>query len=147
MVLTGPRSHFELNILDYEYKTSNPIDLDRNWLLVGLRTRWQNHEATFTAPLLLTWEIDLLIKWLSFIGSTRRPLPRLVFTEPCLSFECLSVGNSEFLIQVKLDCEVSPYWHTDLSSAFWLPVIPTLNQLMDAVTLLKTQMEKFPVRA
>ncbi|WP_266365598.1 WapI family immunity protein [Tellurirhabdus rosea] len=146
MILTGPRSTFELNILDYEYQHS-ASNLDRNWLLMGLRTRWQGHEATLTAPLLLTWELELLVKWLNFIATTSQPLPRLQFTEPCLSFECLSVSATDFLLQIKLDCEASPYWHTDLSSAFWLPVIPSRLELVEATEQLREELCAFPERA
>jgi len=146
MILKGHHSSFELNLLDYEYDPEEPLDADRNRLLISLRTRWLRHQTTLTIPILLTWEVNLLVKWMRFIARTGHPLPPLSFTEPCLTFQCLSVGTGDLLLQIKLDCEASPYWHTDLSSSFWLPVTPSRDELLKAATSLEEQFCRFPVR-
>jgi len=150
MVLTGPCSYFELNILGYQYQPSNPFFVDRNWLMVRLRSKWQEHEATITAPLLLTWEVDQLISWLDCVTFTRNPLPHLRFTEPGLSFftpNFLSDKQAGFGLQVRMGGVITPYWNPNPSSTFSLPVAPTYEQLNKARKQLCAQSSRFPPRS
>jgi hypothetical protein len=145
MKLTGPDSSFELDILDYEYSDSQYF-MDRNWLLISLKTRYQNKEYTTTAPLLSTWEIELLINWMRSVASQRQLSPRLSFVEPCLGFSTSSSGLSGYSFGIKLDQEAAPDWYSDQTKPFWLPVSPNDDELTRAITDLEGQLGRFPVR-
>lgn len=145
MKLTGPDSSFELDILDYEYSDSQYF-MDRNWLLISLKTRYKNKQCTTTAPLLSTWEIELLIKWMRSIASQRQLSPRLSFVEPCLGFSNSSTDVSKYSFGIKLDQEAAPDWYTDSTKPFWLSVSPNDDELQHAITDLEKQLNLFPVR-
>lgn len=146
MLLVGQRSFFELNILDYEHAPDSPSSADRNLLWVAVRSGWHHHQSMSTAAILHTHEIESLINWLRYLYSTGRPQSRLLFSEPCLSFECISADTDEFLLQIKLAYEVAPDWHDDPFSPFWLPVVVPKRKLTDAIDQLADQFLHFPVR-
>lgn len=146
MLLIGQRSFFELNILDYEYALDNSSVADRNLLWVAVRSGWQHHQTTSTAAILHTYEVEQLINWLRYLHTTGRPQNRLLFSEPCLSFECISADSDEFLLQIKLAFEVAPDWHDDPFSPFWLPVVVPKRKLLEAINQLSDQFLSFPVR-
>lgn len=146
MLLVGRRSFFELNILDYENAPDSPSAADRNLLWVAVRSGWQHHQSTSTAAILHTYEVEALLSWLRLLSATGRSQPRLLFSEPCISFECLSADAEEFLLQVKLAYEVAPDWHDDPFSPFWLPVVVSKRRLMEAVDQLADQFLNFPIR-
>jgi len=146
MLLIGQRSFFELNILDYENAPDSPSSADRNLLWVALRSGWQHHQSTSTAAILYTYEISTLLDWLRQLHTTGRSQGRLVFTEPCLSLECISADSDEFLLQIKLAFEIAPDWHDDPLSPFWLPVVVTRHKLAEAIGQLSDQFLNFPVR-
>lgn len=145
MKLTGPESSFELDILDYEYSDSKYF-MDRNWLLISLKTRYQNKEYTTTAPLLSTWEIELLINWMRSVAAQRELSPRLSFVEPCLGFSNSSQGLNGYAFGIKLDQEAAPDWYNDNSKPFWLSVSPNDDELQRAIQDLEGQLGRFPVR-
>lgn len=146
MLLIGQRSFFELNILDYEHSPDSSSSADRNLLRVAVRSGWQHHQSTSTAAILHAHEVELLLNWLRCLHTTGRPQSRLLFSESCLSFECISADTDEFLLQIKLAFEVAPDWHTDPFSPFWLPVVVPKRKLMDAINQLTDQFVNFPVR-
>lgn len=146
MHLAGSRSFFELNVLDYEYPAGTTHRTDRNLLLVGFRVGWHHNQTAKTGPILLTWELDSLIKWLGQIRDAGRLAPRLAFSEPCLAFECLSASANEFILQIQLAQEATPPWHSDPQQPFWLPIVVTANQISEAIQQLKLQAAIFPVR-
>lgn len=146
MLLIGQRSFFELNILDYEYSVTSLSRPDRNLLWVAVRSGWQHHQSTSTAAIIHTYEIENLLGWLRHIYQTGRPQARLLFTEPCLSIECISAGTDEFLLQIKLAFEVAPNWHNDPFSPFWLPVVVSKSNMAEAIDQLEKQFTKFPIR-
>jgi len=145
MKLTGPESSFELNILDYEYGDSQHF-MDRNWLLISLKTHYKNKEYTTTAPMLSTWEVELLIQWMRSVVSSRQLSPRLSFVEPCLGFRHASNEANGYLFRIKLDQEATPDWCNDSSEPFWLSVMPDDNELEHAISDLERQLYCFPVR-
>ena len=146
MLLTGQRSFFELNILDYELSQDSPLSANRNLLWVAVRSGWQHHRSASTAAILQTHEIERLLAWLRHLQATGRPQSRLLFSEPCLSFECISADSDEFLLQVKLAFDVAPDWHEDPLAPFWLPVIVQKRRLTEAINELADQSLSFPVR-
>jgi hypothetical protein len=146
MLLIGQRSFFELNILDYENGQDSPSSADRNLLWVAIRSGWQHHQSTSTAAILHTYEIELLLEWLRHLHTTGHPHSRLLFSEPCLSFECISSDTDDYLLQIKLAFEVAPDWHDDPFSPFWLPIVVPKRKLMKAINQLADQFLSFPVR-
>ena len=146
MLLTGQRSFFELNILDYECPPDSPLSADRNLLWVAVRSGWQHHQSMSTAAILYAHEVELLLNWLRHLHTTGQSQTRLLFKEPCLSFECISADNDEFLLQIKLASEVAPDWHDDPFSPFWLPVVVSKRKLLCAIDQLTKQFLNFPVR-
>lgn len=146
MRLAGPRSFIELDVLDYEFPASSPLAADRNTLLVLLRLGWHQNISTRSVPVLLTWELDQLTRWLEQLLQTHRPPPRLQFTEPCFGIECLSCTRDEYLLQIHLAHEAAPDWHHEPGVPFWLPILTPRGQIESAVYTLQQQSEKFPVR-
>ncbi|MGA0559139.1 WapI family immunity protein [Larkinella sp. VNQ87] len=145
MKLTGPESSFELDILDYEYSDSQYF-MDRNWLLISLKTRYKNYVCTTTAPLLSTWEIELLIKWMRSVVAQRQLSPRLSFVEPCLGFTTSATDANGYAFGIKLDQEATPDWYNDSAKPFWLSVNPNTDELQQAIQDLEGQLNRFPVR-
>lgn len=146
MLLIGQRSFFELNLLDYEHSTSSSSVADRNLLWVAIRSGWQHHQSTSTAAIIHTYEVEMLLNWLRSLQVAGRPQGRLLFAEPCLSFECISGDKDELLLQIKLAFEVAPDWHNDPFSPFWLPVVVSKHKLTEAILQLEQQFANFPVR-
>ncbi|UHG92061.1 WapI family immunity protein [Spirosoma oryzicola] len=146
MLLVGQSSFFELNLLNYSNPSTSVSVADRNLLQVAVRSGWQHHRSVSTAAIIYTYEIDLLIKWLRHLHKTGRPEPRLLFSQPSLSIECLSAGTNEYLLQVKLAHDVAPVWHHDPYSPFWLPVVIPKLKVAEAVRQLEQQFSEFPVR-
>ncbi|GAA4447870.1 hypothetical protein GCM10023189_04880 [Nibrella saemangeumensis] len=145
MKLTGPEGEFELQILDYEY-TDAPSFLDRNWLLVNLRTHYQGREHTCTASLLSTWEIEMLLGWMQSVVSNRELAPKVTFVEPSLSISNESARKDKYEFCIKLAGEATPAWYEDHKRPFWLKVSPDPQELKGAIQDLKGQLEQFPVR-
>lgn len=144
MKLTGPEGVFELNILDYEC-TDSPYFMDRNWLIVSLKTRYQNKDCTRTAPVLSTWELELLLNWMRSVADERQLSPKLTFVEPALSFSTTSTGQGDYRLRVKLGASVRPAGQTG-SAPFYLPVTPDKRELQRAIQDLEGQLRRFPVR-
>ncbi len=144
MRLTGPEGVFELNILDYECSDS-PYFMDRNWLIVSLKTRYQNNECVRTAPILSTWEIELLLKWMRSVANEDELTPKLTFIEPALGFSNISSGRGDYRFRIKLGSDALPKWHRG-SMPFYLPVAPDHRELQRAIQDLQQQLRRFPVR-
>lgn len=144
MKLTGPEGVFELNVLDYEC-TDSPYFMDRNWLIVSLKTHYQNKDCTRTAPVLSTWELELLLNWMRSVADERELSPKLTFVEPALAFSTTSTGHGDYRLRVKLGANARPAWQTG-SAPFYLPVTPDKRELQRAIQDLEVQLRRFPVR-
>lgn len=144
MKLTGPDGGFELNILDYECSDS-PYFMDRNWLIVSLKTNYHDRKCVRTAPILSTWEIELLLKWMRSVASGREISPKLTFVEPALGFNNLSSDKEHYRFGIKLGSVALPNWKSD-KTPFFLPVTPDKRELQGAIQDLEQQMQRFPVR-
>jgi hypothetical protein len=144
MKLTGHNCTFELNILDYECTDSNSF-MDRNWLLIGLKTQFQQQKMVCTAPLLSTWEIELLLNWMRSIADQRELSPRLTFVEPALAFSNTSPNEGDYQFRIRLSSDALPHWQTD-NTAFYLPVETSKHELVQAISDLERQLQLFPVR-
>ncbi len=145
MTLTGPTGSFELTILDYEYSDS-PRFLERNGLLVHLRTRHQNNEWAQAAPVLSTWEVEMLRDWMRSVINHKHQSRRLTFVEPDLSFSDFSAENDGYDLRLKLSHEAQPAWQYGDKQPFYLTLSPDAKQLQKAIDDLDRQLKQFPVR-
>ena len=145
MKLTGPQGEFELTILDYEYSDSTRF-MERNWLLVSLKTRVNGRECQQAAPLLSTWELELLRDWMRSFADGQPPSPRLTFIEPDLTFRTDAAGRGDYRFQIKLSQQAAPDWQTDRTKPCWLTVAADKQQLQTAIHDLDYQLSRFPVR-
>ncbi|MDB5241930.1 MAG: hypothetical protein JWP57_2555 [Spirosoma sp.] len=144
MKLTGPEGGFELNILDYECSDS-PYFMDRNWLIVSLKAKYYDDECVRTAPILSTWEIELLLKWMRSVVNGNEISPKLTFVEPALGFNNISPGHGDYRLRIKLGSDARPNWQRD-TTPFYLPVAPDKRELQRAIQDLEQQLQRFPVR-
>lgn len=144
MKLTGPEGDFELNILDYECSDS-PYFMDRNWLIVSLKAKYYDDECVRTAPILSTWEIELLLKWIRSVVNENEISPKLTFVEPALGFSNVSSGHGDYRLRIKLGSDARPNWQRD-AAPFYLPVAPDKRELQQAIQDLEQQLQRFPVR-
>ena len=133
-----------MNILDYECSDS-PYFMDRNWLIVSLKTKYQNNECVRTAPILSTWEIELLLTWMRSVASGHEISPKLTFVEPALGFNNVSSGQGNYQFRIKLGSDALPKWQAN-AMPFYLPVAPDKRELQGAIRDLEQQLRRFPVR-
>ncbi|GAA4402325.1 hypothetical protein GCM10023187_17300 [Nibrella viscosa] len=145
MKLTGPEGAFELQILDYEC-TDAPSFLDRNWLLVHLRARYQDKEHSCTASLLSTWEVEMLLGWMQSVAANQELAPKVTFVEPSLSISNASAKKDKYEFQIKLAGEAAPAWYDNGKRPFWLSVKADPQELRGAIQDLQGQLKQFPVR-
>lgn len=145
MTLTGPTGSFELTILDYEYSDS-PRFLERNGLLVHLRTRHQNRECVQAAPVLSTWELEMLRDWMYSVVNHKTESRRITFVEPALSFSDFSAATDGYDLRLKLSHDAQPAWQYGSEEPFYLTLSPDAKQLQKAIDDLDRQLEQFPVR-
>ncbi len=144
MKLTGPEGSFELNILDYECSDS-PYFMDRNWLIVSLKTSYQAHNYVRTASILSTWEMELLLKWMRSMEDGQELCSKLSFVDPALGFSHVSIGKGDYRFRIKLSSDALPNWKRD-RVPFYLPVTPDKRELQGAIQDLERQLKRFPVR-
>ncbi|GAB3543319.1 WapI family immunity protein [Spirosoma fluminis] len=144
MRLTGPEGVFELTILDYEYSDA-PRFLDRNWLIVSLKTQYHNRECVRTASILSTWELELLANWMQSVANEDELSPKLTFIEPALGFSNVSRGYGDYRFRIKLSSDAQPDWQRE-PVPFYLPVAPDKRELQGAISDLHHQLQRFPVR-
>lgn len=144
MKLSGPEGVFELNILDYEC-TDSPSFMDRNWLIVSLKTHYKNKDCTRAAPVLSTWELELLVNWMRSVANENELSPKLTFVEPALGFSTTSTGPGDYRLRIRLGASVCPAWQTG-TAPFYLPVAPDKRELQRAIHDLESQLRRFPVR-
>lgn len=145
MTLTGPTGSFELSILDYEYSDS-PRFLERNGLLVHLRTRHQNQEWAQAAPVLSTWELEILRDWMRSVVANKPQSRRVTFVEPDLSISDFSAETGSYDLRLKLSHEAQPAWQYGNKQPFYLTLSPDAKQLRNAIDDLDEQLKQFPVR-
>jgi hypothetical protein len=144
MKLTGPDGIFELNILDYECSDS-PYFMDRNWLIVSLKTNYEQHDYVRTASILSTWELELLLKWMRSVADNHELSPKLSFVDPALGFSNMSPGQNDYRFRIKLSSDALPNWKRD-RTPFYFRVAPDKSELQKAIVDLEKQLNRFPIR-
>lgn len=139
MRLTGTQSFFELKLLDFQ-DSRLPIGKSGPQVLeLAVRSGWQRHRSVALGAVLRTDEIDQLIGWLRQMSEPHTRLPRLLFHDPSLAFDCLTADADECLLQIKLDQDLTPAWHVDPFAPFWIPVLTTRRAVEQAAEDLYAQ--------
>lgn len=139
MILTGNQSFFELKLLalqDDRLSTGRP----RTRLLdLAVRSGWQRHRSAALGAALRTDELDQLVGWLRQMGEPHTQLPRLLFQDASLAFDCLTADADECLLQIKLDHDFTPAWHVNPLAPFWIPILTTRLAVQQAADDLYAQ--------
>jgi len=139
MILTGNQSFFELELLalqDNRLATDQP---QSPVLELAVRSGWQRHRSVALGAALLTDELEQLVGWLRQMGQPHTQLPRLLFHDASLAFDCLTADADECLLQIKLDHDFTPTWHVNPLAPFWIPVLTTRLAVQQAADDLYTQ--------
>lgn len=148
MLLTGNNIIFELNIVNYEFPKAD-TSWDADWLNIEIIIKSNKRSWKATQPMLLTWEIKLLIKWLEEIAINKGNLKELYFVEPNLKFIKLNKTKDNALIRVYFELEACPKWAESNMAGeedLWVDLTPSIEELNKAIQNLKNQSKKFPVR-
>ncbi len=139
MILTGNQSYFELQLLalrDNRLSTERP----RSQLMeLAVRSGWQRHRSVALGVALRTDELEQLVGWLRQMGEPHTQLPRLLFHDASLAFDCLTADADECLLQIKLDHDFTPAWHVNPLAPFWIPVLTTRLAVQQAADDLYAQ--------
>ena len=139
MILTGNQSFFELQLLalqDNRLATDQP---QSPVLELAVRSGWQRHRSVALGAALRTDELEQLVGWLRQMGQPHTQLPRLLFHDASLAFDCLTADADECLLQIKLDHDFTPAWHVNPLAPFWIPVLTTRLAVQQAADDLYTQ--------
>jgi hypothetical protein len=139
MILTGNQSFFELELLalqDNRLATDQP---QSPVLELAVRSGWQRHRSVALGAALRTDELEQLVGWLRQMGQPHTQLPRLLFHDASLAFDCLTADADECLLQIKLDHDFTPAWHVNPLAPFWIPVLTTRLAVQQAADDLYTQ--------
>lgn len=139
MRLTGNQSFFELQLLTVQ---TNRLSTERHrppLLKLAVRSGWQRHRSVALGAALRTDELDQLVGWLRQMGEPHTQLPRLLFHDASLAFDCLTADADECLLQVKLDHDFTPAWHVNALTPFWIPILTSRLAVQQAADDLYAQ--------
>jgi len=108
-----------LRVLGYEFSFQG-TERHNSWLDISLTLLRPSETWERTDPALLAGELREMAFWLLGVAVGRTPL-RLVFTEPCLSFELVLGPPHGKAVRIYLSHELRPPWEpTDFEIAFYL---------------------------
>jgi hypothetical protein len=136
MRLTGNRSFFELQLIDILH--DRQVD-EYPLLEVAVRSGWQQRRSVGMGAQLRTDEVVRLIDWLRQAGQPYTLIPRLLFSDASLVFDCVTADADECLLQVKLDQDLTPAWHHDALLPFWIPLLTNRQAVGQAADELQRQ--------
>ncbi|QJD80237.1 WapI family immunity protein [Spirosoma rhododendri] len=136
MRLTGNQSFFELQLIGVQYgqQANDPPLLE-----VAVRSGWHQRRSAGIGTLLHTNEVVHLIDWLRQAGKPHTLIPRLLFSDASLAFDCVTADVDECLLQVKLDQELTPAWHLNSLLPFWIPLLTKRQAIFQAADELQQQ--------
>ena len=125
MILTGNQSFFELKLLALQDDRLSTVQPRSRSLELAVRSGWQRHRSVALGAALRIDELEQLVGWLRQMGEPHTQLPRLLFQDASLAFDCLTADADECLLQIKLDHDFTPAWHVNPLAPFWIPVLTT----------------------
>lgn len=140
---TGSFDSFELAILGYgkSVKTWR----DRNRLQCRFSTFWRQKADIQSAPL-QTWEVNRLLNNLRSLWSKATDHIALTFSEPGLSMEAQALPDDQYRLQIQLDHDLTPSWHTYPDFPMEMDILLSRHQLQEAIQDLSGQMATYPER-
>ena len=148
LILAGPDSRFELDIVNYQFPNAELDGWDSEWLQVSGRVESSRGRWNFLDSCLTTFELASLATWLvarQAVGAESR----IFFTEPNLSLErVLDSGGG--VLRVYFSHEASPPWATSdekMGDGFIVDIPLESINLQETTQSLTDLCEKFPVRA
>jgi len=136
MRLTGNQSFFELHLIDIQHDRSAN---DQPLLEVAVRSGWQQRRSVGMGSQLRTDEVLRLIDWLRQAGQPHTLIPRLLFSDTSLVFDCVTADAYECLLQVKLDQDLTPAWYHNPLLPFWVPLLTNRQAVGQAADELQHQ--------
>lgn len=139
MILTGNQSFFELQLLAVQPSRLSTERHRPSLLELALRSGWQRHRSVALGATLRTDELDQLVGWLRQMGQPHTRLPRLLFQDASLAFDCLTADADECLLQIKLDHDFTPAWHVNPLTPFWIPILTSRLAVQQAADDLYAQ--------
>ena len=149
MLLNGIKNRFELNIVNYEFPKAKNEKWDADWLNIKIKVKSSKGSWKATDSMLLTWEIDWLIKWLEDIFTNVEKEKELDFMEPSLKFVKIKETRNKAFIRIYFELEARPKWaESNIAGKedLWVDVTPSLEELTKTIKNLKKQRKKYPTR-
>ena len=134
---------FELAILGYSKATSSWRD--RNRLQCRFSMSWRQKADTQLARL-QTWEVKRMLSGLRSLWNRATNRVTLTFSEPGLSMEAQALPDENFRLQIQLDRDLTPAWHTYPDFPMEMDILLSATQLQDAIQELSGQIETYPER-
>ena len=134
---------FELAILGYS--TVNKTWRDRNRLQCRFSTFWGQQSDTHSG-LLQTWEIRRLLSGLQLLWTKTTSHLSLTFSEPGLRLDATMVANDAYSLQIQLDHDLTPSWHTYPDFPMEMNIVMSRDQLQEAIQELACQADSYPER-
>ena len=80
------KKSFELNIVGYQFPDIKNDEFDSNWLMTNIKVKGLNKPWEATDPMLLTFEVEKLVKWFEDILNNRENTIEIYFTEPNVNY-------------------------------------------------------------
>ncbi|WP_020595231.1 WapI family immunity protein [Spirosoma panaciterrae] len=140
---TGSPDSFELAIVGYGNVTTTWRD--RNRLQCRFSTFWRQKADTRSA-LLQTWEVKRLLVGLRSLWAKASNHITLNFSQPGFSVEAKALSNDEYRLQIQLNHELTPAWHTYPDFPMEMDILLNRNQLQEAIQDLSGQVDTYPER-
>lgn len=143
MKLLSSYGSFELSILGYGNEVASWHG--QNSLLCRFSTNWRQQSDTQSVPL-KTWEVSRLVNGLRSLWNRAVSHIDFTFSEPGLSVEATALPNEKYQLQIQLDHQLTPSWHSYPGFPVELNVLLNRAQLQEAIQDLSNQLASYPER-
>lgn len=140
---------FQLTIINYQFPKIEKDYYDSNWLIINIKVKGLRESWGVTDPMLLTFEVKELARWLEDLINNNERSKDLNFIEPNLRFSKIKNTDDKAHIRVYFELEARPKWaYSNIAGKedLWIDLTPTKNDLKKAIIDLKKQLNKFPIR-
>ena len=143
---------FELTLLGYQYPKLEHQKYDANWLQIGIRVKLPAGEWSASGPILLTYEVSELAKWLQDWAVGQNDKIRISFIEPNLFFKVVNSGPESLLMRIYLEQQFRPPWNPARyvigqdDESYRIELRLTQDNLKEAAESLEAELSRFPYR-
>lgn len=142
MRIKDNKNIFKLKVVGYQYPGAKNID-DRNWLNVQLEVSNRDKTWRLEDPILQTFELAELSKWLI---STENEIE---FLEPTISFNKKQLSEQKFLVRIFFsdECRIESEFklEIDIEKGRFLEFKVSDSALKECSDKLRTSMDKYPI--